>query len=337
MNYEEFKSIICELIREALPEHLRDSNIEIVQNEKNNGVWLDAVSIQRQDTQVIPQMYLDGYFQDLRNGRTMESIVDDMVQIYLSKDRTDFRGFPFDVTDYNEVKTRLTVQLINGISNEDFLKDVPCKSLDSTDLVAVYRVELESTEQGTSSAQVKNSMLELWGISADTLHQDAINNAMEKEPAKLVKMTAVMSSVMFGLDVRDIPITDFEMEPGEMYVLSNSNMLRGASALMYPGLMKTIAENSDTNVFILPSSIHETILLRDTGEMNAEELKAMVAGINQSEVSPEEVLSNEVYYFDRKEQTISMATSRENTAELMERLKGTEHDYKMDGDEFQER
>ena len=110
------------------------------------------------------------------------------------------------------------------------------------------------------------------------------------------------------------------MEPYEQYVLSNSSTCHGASVLLYPDVLDQLAQNAGENLFILPSSIHELILMRDNGEMSAGELQAMVACVNQEGVEPQEVLSDEVYYYDKDEHSLTMATSKEHTAALKSHL-----------------
>ena len=83
--------------------------------------------------------------------------------------------------------------------------------------------------------------------------------------------------------------------PYEQYVLTNIAQINGATAILYPNLLQEIGEATQSNFFILPSSIHEVILMKDNGDMNAEELQRMVMEINRTQVAPEEVLSDEVY------------------------------------------
>lgn len=101
-----------------------------------------------------------------------------------------------------------------------------------------------------------------------------------------------------------------------MYVLTNPQKSKGAAAMLYPGLLQSIAEATQSSFYILPSSIHEVLLMKEGNGMGAKELQSMVTDINQAQVPPQEVLSNQVYFYDGKEQKISLALSPEETREL---------------------
>lgn len=132
-----------------------------------------------------------------------------------------------------------------------------------------------------------------------------------------------------GLDTNlDIPEQDQRAEkskeilPYEQYVLTNIAQINGATAILYPNLLQEIGEATQSNFFILPSSIHEVILMKDNGDMNAEELQRMVMEINRTQVAPEEVLSDEVYSYDYRQQKLTMATSPIQTKELLDQITG---------------
>ena len=110
------------------------------------------------------------------------------------------------------------------------------------------------------------------------------------------------------------------MKSYEPYILTNPSKHFGAATLLYPGVLQQLSDNAQSNLFILPSSIHELLLMRDNGEVNAAELQAMVMEVNQETVDPEDLLSDEVYYYDGKAHTLSMATVKEETAELKQRF-----------------
>ena len=91
-------------------------------------------------------------------------------------------------------------------------------------------------------------------------------------------------------------------------MLTNTAKINGATVMLYPNLLQEIGEATQSRFFILPSSIHEVILMRDSGEMNVEELRRVVMEINRTQVAPEDVLSDEVYSYDYTKQKLAMAT-----------------------------
>ena len=92
-----------------------------------------------------------------------------------------------------------------------------------------------------------------------------------------------------------------------LYVLSNTNSINGAATILYDDVMKSFAEEHEVErVIILPSSLHEVLILKDDGIMNAESLKEMVKSVNDTELNPEDILSYSVYYFDRENDRLSV-------------------------------
>ena len=167
---------------------------------------------------------------------------------------------------------------------------------------------------------MSDALYSYWNKSMEELYPLALHNTMEANPAKISSMLEFVKN-MFSDNCIGEDIKNFQMEPYEQYVLSNSTSVGGATVLLYPEVMEHLAQGAGANFFILPSSIHESILILDTGEMDAKELQAMVMSVNQTNVSPEERLSDEVYYYDREEHCLSMATGREATQELKEQLR----------------
>ena len=89
-------------------------------------------------------------------------------------------------------------------------------------------------------------------------------------------------------------------------VLSNVQRVQGASCMLYPGLLKQLAGKEENSFYILPSSIHEVILLTDRRMETPEQLKEMIAEVNRTQVAPEEVLSDSLYYYDSRKENIRL-------------------------------
>ena len=102
------------------------------------------------------------------------------------------------------------------------------------------------------------------------------------------------------IDMEDLPNTD-----DFMYVLTNKEKLQGASTILYSDVLSTFAEKKNTNLWLIPSSVHEWIIIPDDGNMNRETLSEMIKEVNGSQLAPDEVLSDHPYYFDRLSKVLS--------------------------------
>ena len=167
-------------------------------------------------------------------------------------------------------------------------------------------------------------MLEMWGISADEVYEQALKNTERNFKPDMRNMKEIFSSEYmenlseedengFGESFYEDTLNykkeekGKELLPHEMYVLTNTAKIDGATVILYSNLLQEIGEATQSRFFILPNSIHEVILMKDSGE-NVKELRRVVMEINRTQVAPEDVLSDEVYSYDYIEQKLAMAT-----------------------------
>ena len=139
-----------------------------------------------------------------------------------------------------------------------------------------------------------------------TLFDNAKRNMSKKQPVRIQSMFDVLSSMM-----GEITEEMFEEINLQMYVLSNETKINAASGIIFTEKIQEFADVHEANLFILPSSIHELILIPDSGELDVEYLANMVREINATQVPPEEVLSDKVYYYDRNQKALMFADSME--------------------------
>ena len=91
-----------------------------------------------------------------------------------------------------------------------------------------------------------------------------------------------------------------------MKVLTNEKRTQGAACMLYPELLAQLAGKEERSFYIFPSSVHEVILMPDTGRGEAESFKQMIVEINDAQVAPEEVLSDSLYYYDLAEKRVKI-------------------------------
>lgn len=322
MTYEKFTQLVKEQILSYLPEEYANAEVVIQEVTRNNDQQFQAVSIKRPVDRIVPTIYLDEYYQMHQNGRDMDNILTALAKIHQEGTAESVKWLSFHADDYESVKNRLYLTVLNRDNNQNYLEDVVHKDISDTDITAAVRVLCESRKEiGTTSFLVKENMLEIWGISEEVLYEQALKNTESLFKPEMFNMMAVL----FGGDVEEAK--DKEILPYEQYVLSNDVKTNGATVMLYPNLLQEIGEATGSNFFILPSSIHELILIKDNGEMDAEELQRMVMEINRTHVNPEEVLSDEVYCYDYEKQKMIMATEPSRTKEFVTQMFGMREQY----------
>lgn len=303
-SFEEFK----EILREQIAGNV-DGDVTLVVIPKNNGVRLDALSVKSKTSNIAPLIYLDSFYKDYNNGRSIDNIVETIVSIS-EQDSGIKKDVINNFCDYNAMKEYLEIKLINKESNKELLKTVP--HLDFLDLAIVCMIKLPfEKEKGAGTVLIHKHHFEKWDISIDEMFDVAANNSMEKNPAVIKSMNDVIKDMYINNILEEQEDDELfamidSVEP-YLYVLTNVKKHNGATTMAYENVVRDFAEKKNSNLYILPSSIHEVIILLEEENTNADDLRAMVQSVNSTELDEMEVLSNSVYYYDRELDKITIA------------------------------
>lgn len=320
MTYEEFLERVKKEISGYLPKECAGADISIQEATKNNDQKLYALCIQRPGERVVPRIYLESFYQRHRDGWEMDNILSVISRTYQESMAESARWQDFRAEDYESVKDSLFITVLNKENNQEYLRGIVHKDIPETDITAILRVNCSKVQdEGNASFMVKEEMLETWGIAWEELYEQALRNTEKLFPPKMLRLGDFLCGGGEGV------IEDKTLQEDELYFLGNDSRNFGATVMLYPSLLQEIGEATRSNFFILPSSIHELILIKTAEGKNAEELQRIVMEINRSKVSPEEVLSDEVYSYDYQEQKLVMATDPARTKEYVEQMdKGQE-------------
>lgn len=311
-GFEKFQQKIKDGILACLPEEYRNATVNIVHVPRNNDQEQVAMAIKKEGQSVAAKVYLEEYYTRFPDWVSDETILRTIAGDYLAEEsEMKWKAEMAEaVKDFDSVKGNIRVQVVNKDMNRENLRGCPHKEVEGTDLAAVFRVMLYKDGEERATALVTDKTMKDWDMGVDSLYETALKNTAAQAPAQINSMM----SLLFGGEEPLAPEEVFREEG--FYVLSNPQKSNGAAAMLYPGLLQSIAEATQSSFYILPSSIHEVMLIKEGNGMGARELQGMVMDINQREVAPQEVLSNQVYFYDEKEQKISLALSSEETKEL---------------------
>ncbi|WP_373799492.1 DUF5688 family protein [Bacteroides heparinolyticus] len=294
MNYENFKQYVADHIKEFLPQDYNVHEISITEQRKNNNVIWDALSI-KGDRNIIPAIYLEPYYQAYTEGVKMDAILQKIADIYM-KSMEQVGKFSADEFQYEKVKNGIFVVVQNAEMNRELLEKVPHEIRD--DLALLYRVNVELSNGEKGSVLIHNTHLESWGIDEKTLKEVAWNNMHDFYPPEFSTMSNVLSSAGYDEILEGVEFV-------EMYVLSNKEKQYGAAYMFDTEVMSRIAEEIGGDIVVIPSSIHESILLKKQGDTDFDILREMVKEVNCTQLHPTEILSDEVYQYSRDAHVLS--------------------------------
>ena len=264
---------------------------------KNNGKERTGILIEMPGINISPTIYLEEYYESYMAGRQLEQIVEDIVKLYeeIRLDRPwDCEAF----RDYEGVKDRIVFKLVNTVKNRKFLSNVP--HLAFLDLSIVFYVLVDVSEEGTAAMVINSIHANSWKIQTETLWEDAVKNVRNLLPAEFVTMNHALKALMGqeDYDSGDLFLEE-QQDYDQMYVLSNKFRNYGAACIAYPNVLEMIGQILKKDYYILPSSVHEVIIVPYSEGFVCSKLDKMVQEINSTQVEEEDVLSSHVYLYSR--------------------------------------
>ena len=271
--------------------------------EKNNGIERTGVMIETPGINISPTIYLEEYYQNYKNGTSIEKIVDEILMFYESIKQE--KSWDCEkILNYEGVRDRIVFKLINTAKNRHFLSTVP--HIPFLDLSAVFYVLLEATDEGTAVMTVSRRHMEQWKVEKDTLWVDSVRNSRRLLPAEFFTMNYALKEMLGGNAgtgesgaAENLLAGNVASRDG-MYVLSNKSRSYGAACIAYPHILEMIGGILRSDYYVLPSSVHEVVIVPCCGNISAAELDEMIREINITQVDDEEVLSDHAYLYELK-------------------------------------
>lgn len=290
MTFETFKTTLLDSLTEYYGE---EYSLSIRPVQKNNQVILDGLMIQKNDCNISPTIYLNSYYTRYLNGAPLFEILEDIKNLYAANHPMDNMDLEF-FTDFEQAKDHICMKLIHRGKNEEMLKETPYVAFLDLAIVFYYLFPLYPGENAT--ILINQSYLAQWQVSVEELFHLALENTPKLLPYYLDDIFSILQDFNDLLSYS----TDHAIP---LYVLTNSEKLFGAAAILYPDLMDTLCQRMDCDFLLFPSSIHEMLLLPVQEGEDHDDYHSMIEEINQTQLLPEEILSDHAYYYSRKAQS----------------------------------
>lgn len=297
MNYTEFKEKLYMELKKLFPE----STIEVSKVCKNNSTSYDTLVIYSNGQIISPCIRLQTYYDEIINSDKKEGFADilqEIVTTYLTTINVKRNNTLYEtLTDYNTIKDRIICRMVNRSMNQKLLASIPHTDF-LNEFAITYSIVTNHSDEGIESVRVTNALLKHWDISHSEIHEVAVENSVRLFPKVSFRMDEIISRMLGE------PMPEQEAEGSNMYVLSNQQGINGATVLIYPNALKDFVvehQVKEKYLVILPSSIHETILVPVMNLSMKESFRQMVKEVNNNEVAEEEILSNLVLIYDCRE------------------------------------
>lgn len=284
------------------------TQVEIKEIRKNNGVLLKGLVITEEKENISPTIYMDGFYKDYQMGKSFGRVIEEIINLY----RENKVKVPINMDfflDYEAVRGRIFQKVINYEKNKELLANVPHKRYMDLAVVAYYAYMNDFLGRG--SIQITISHLDKWGISEELLFEDAFRNTREKLGVEILGMKDMLMELFAdnsdSMDAKQVrEAVSYVERDVSMHVMTLKGRYFGAACICDTDMLKSFGVRCRRNFFILPSSIHELILIPDTGLESAEGLRRMVCEVNAEHVDEEEQLSDNIYYFNLSSNTVKI-------------------------------
>ena len=301
MSFEEFTEDVLKEIRVKA-----DGAFQVKKHTvtKNNNVKLTGIAVVKEEADIGPCVYLDEFYREYESdGMRFDEIVDEVYQLIVKNEE---EAPDFDISGFKEwevVRGNVYAKLINAEQNEELLEKIPHRNF--MDLAVVYyAVARDHAQKDIGTILIYTGHMEMWGQEEENLYQTAMMNMRTDGEADLVSIENIIRCV--------IPNEDISLGLGghrrdiSMYILTNSRKRFGAAEILDKKTLRMIADEVGDGFIVLPSSVHETIILPPKDEKEYGMLKGMVREVNDTQVDIEERLSYHVYMYSRDEEVLKI-------------------------------
>lgn len=291
MNYDDFLQVVASKLQKEV-----DPAIEIMQRDttKNNGVVYKGFMFSQLDVNVSPTIYMEEYYKLYCEGKSLDEIVERVLELY-NEIKVKESWKDLDVIKYERVKHKIVMRLIHREFNRELLMETPY--LPFLDLAIVFCVLLDANSYGTVSMTVGKEHLAMWGVTLEELYARAKKNTPNLLPEDFVELCAFIEKATGR---------SCSLMQNTMYVLSNRIKNFGATAILYPQCLKKIGDYLKDDFYMIPSSIHEVIIVPKQFAIEESIFSEMIQHVNEDQLEPDEILSDHVYYYERKNNRLGM-------------------------------
>lgn len=308
MNYEDFKEVVATTFKTFLSDEYQDMKVLIEPVTKVN-VVLDGLKLtdySQDDIIVSPTVYINEMYEKYQK-------TGDLSFVFTTTARLVERALAEKpvIPDFAEMKNKIVFQLVNTAQNKTLLKDLPHRKF--LDLSVIYRVVIEEDKNGMKSSVVRHDLARTLGLTEEKLFALAMENTRKMFPTVVRNLSEVLREMMIedGMppELANMMFSDDQPDGcPTLFIISNTSKMYGAAVILYEDVLRELAGRFDSDLYILPSSIHEVMAVPIVDDMQTpEELSEMVTSINTEQVDIEDRLSNLVYRYDKASGKIVIA------------------------------
>ena len=310
--------MLLEMLEALIPQ---EASLHLQSVTKNNQIHLDGLAILTTEKNISPTIYINYYYEDyvdhfssqiVDDEISTETFAEELSNYFLSLSQNILKvhqenlppgNFNVDFfQDFENVKDQIVFKLVNFDKNKDLLRKIP--HIPYLDLAIVFLCYLDPLFGSNATILITNEHLNLWKIKDQMLYEIAIQNTPKILPEELCTMEDLIGNLLLSSNQESTNDNFCTSGGSDMYVLSNASKIFGASCILYQNLLHHLSDHFSSSFYLLPSSIHEVILIPTGDSSCLSQFTQMVQEVNETQLRAEEVLSDHAYYYDRSKKAL---------------------------------
>ena len=310
MEPESFAKRLIELLKSKFSRKLEFDYMRVV---KTNDCCKPAIVVKEPNSQVGKTIYIEDMFRRyVEEGVEIEELANSLISICdMKSDLEDI------ITEELFQKLKDFQYLLNGnimfklINREKSKKFLEGKTyIPYLDLAVLFCMTIRDVD-GLGTVAIPEVCSKEWGVSLEEAYEEALKVIEKDYPVFKVSMKEFMFGLMDESEELKEELEKDKFKPAnDMYIMTNQEKIHGSTVLLYKGELARFCDEKElTELFILPSSIHEVILVpRRAGVADEKELQTMICEVNREQFynSEHDILSDNLYIYNRQTDEITI-------------------------------
>lgn len=305
LDFKEFTNEVVKALEEKTGKTIVTKNVV-----KNNGEERVGVALESKNG-ATPVVYIKEFYEDYKGGMALNEVLNDVCETF--KQGVEQSELVYTTMDklknVDYVKANVLAKIVS-LKDNPYLTDKVYTADDDLGIAYIYYIDVDAGSVGRGSCVFSNEMFEKLDISKDELHKVAIENTEKYDEVILLSMKDVVAR-MIGANDSDTNLfkdKNQNVEDEKMFILTNRNKTNGAITMLYKDVIRDVADRLNRDIFIIPSSIHEVIVVPKKDELNdRDRLTSMLRDVNSNSIEDNEVLSNDLFEYTRAEDKLKIA------------------------------
>ena len=293
MKMERFIELMVKTVEAAMPNDVKEyATVAVKEVVKSNDEKYHAIILEDSDKSVYPYLYLEDLYKQYEDGKSITELAKYVVEVNTAPAPYDIKNIDFS---FENIKENLILKVVEIARNLERIENLIYKETGNGFALIPYIV-FNKDDSGMAMAAITSNMAKEYGYDTEEVFLAAEKNTFENDEPIMCNIAAMIANMNIPSNLLK---TDTSTLDSNMYILTNESQINGAVNFFIGETQQLIAQIMGENYYMLPSSIHEVMIVPESEAPSVEMMRNIVVDANNSVVDTPEILSNRLFYYDR--------------------------------------